>query len=386
MYDRTAEKRPGAANYRLLSMEVGELRATPVSVRDTRGLAREMLPGDVWDFVEGGAEEERALAANEAAFSTITVRQRAMTDVSRCDTATTLLGRALAAPIGIAPTAYQRLVHPDGEVATARGAAGALVVVSVFASCSLEEIAAAATGPLWLQMYWLHRRDVMAGLIAHAERAGFDAIVLTVDVPRLGRRWRDMRNGFAVPADIRAVNVDAALLESAHHADAGVSGIATHASLTHDPSLTWADLAWLRERTALPIVLKGILTGADGALAVAHGADAVIVSNHGGRQLDGAPASLTALPEVVASVAGRVPVLLDGGVRRGQDVFVARALGADAVLLGRPPLWGLAVGGAEGVADVLRTVRVELEHTMALAGRPTLADVDRAAVAPYAPI
>jgi 4-hydroxymandelate oxidase len=350
-----------------------------------RDLARERLAGDVWDFVEGGAEDERTLAANERAFDAVTIRPRAMTDVTHCDTSTTLLGSPLAAPVGVAPTAYQRLVHPDGEVAMARGAgeAGALFVVSMFASRALEEIAAAASGPLWLQLYWLHRRDAMAGLVERAERAGYAAVVLTVDVPRLGRRRRDMRNGFAVPDSARAVNLDATLMAAAHRADAGESAVANHAALTHDASLTWADLVWLRGVTALPIVIKGILTGADAALAVAHGAGAVVVSNHGGRQLDGAAASLVALPEVAAAVAGRVPVLLDGGVRRGSDVFAALALGADAVLLGRPPLWGLAVDGAGGVAAVLRTVAEELAHTMALAGRPTLADVDHSAVVPY---
>jgi len=321
------------------------------------------------------------VAANRRAYGRVELRPRVLTDVSGCDPTTSLLGAGLAMPVGVAPTAYHRLVHPDGEVATARGtgAAGALYVVSTFASRTLEDIAAAAGGPLWLQLYWWRRREVMVNLIERAARCGYRALVLTVDTPRMGRRWRDVRNGFAVASDIVAVNIDPALMGVTHRAQAGRSALAEHAVEAFDPSVTWSDLAWLRERSALPLVLKGILTAEDAAHAVDAGVDAIAVSNHGGRQLDRVPASLDALPEVVDAVAGACPVLVDGGIRHGSDVFVALSRGASAVLLGRPVLWGLAVGGADGVTDVLRMVGTELVHTMALAGRPRLTDIDRSA-------
>lgn len=253
-------------------------------------------------------------------------------------------------------------------------------MVSVFASRTLEDIAEASTSALWLHLYWFRHRDVMTSLIRRAEDAGYGALVLTVDAPRIGRRWRDMRNGFAIGGDVAAVNIDAAVMALTHHSDAGHSAIAEHAAQSFDAGITWADLAWLRSRTSLPIVLKGILTGEDAALAVEHGADAIVVSNHGGRQLDGAVASLDALPEVAAAAAGTVPVLFDGGVRRGTDALIALALGARMVLLGRPALWGLAAGGADGVEGVLRTTTEELAHAMALAGRPGVASLDRSVV------
>jgi 4-hydroxymandelate oxidase len=354
----------------------------PLCVEEYEQLARDLVAADVWDFIAGGSGDELTLAANRRAFDEVRLRPRVLVDVSHCRTDTSLLGAPLAAPVGVAPTAYHGLVHPDGELGTAEGAgaAGALYVVSIFASRTVEDIAAAATGPLWLQLYWLRRRALLAGLVARAAAAGFQALVLTVDVPQVGRRRRDLRNGFAVDPSVRAVNLDQELMASTHERRAGESGLARHALESFDTSITWDDLAWLRGTSELPLVLKGILTGEDAERAVAHGVDAIVVSNHGGRQLDGAVASLHALTEVVDAVAGACPVLLDGGVRRGTDVFAALALGASAVLLGRPVLWGLACGGGDGVAGLLTMVREELAHTMALAGRPTLAAIDRAAV------
>jgi 4-hydroxymandelate oxidase len=352
-----------------------------ICLADYRAFARERVRPEVWDFIEGGAGDERTVAANREAFDRIRLRPRMLTDVSTCNTRITLFGTELPTPLAIAPTAYQRLIDPDGEVAVARGAGGALFVVSMFASCTLESVASEATGPLWLQLYWLRRRDTMADLIGRAEDAGYRAIVLTVDVPRMGRRLRDMRNGFTIGGDVRAVNIDAAVMTAAHAHEVNASSIANHAEATHDASLTWSDLDWLRQHTALPLVLKGILTAEDAQRAVASGVDALVVSNHGGRQLDGAVASLDALPEVAGAVAGACPVLFDGGVRRGTDAFTALSLGASAVLLGRPPLWGLAAGGDAGVAGVLSLLTEELAHTMALCGRATLADIDRTATA-----
>jgi 4-hydroxymandelate oxidase len=354
----------------------------PICVEDFRRLAREKLAPDVWDYIEGGSGGELTVAANRRAFERAELRPRVMVDVSTCPTGTELLGTHLSAPLGVAPTAYHELAHADGEVGTAHGAgtAGVLYVVGMFASRTLEEIAAAATGPLWLQLYWLRRRDVLADLAARAVTAGYRALVLTVDAPRIGRRLRDLRNGFGVDPDVDAANLDADLMATTHRRRTGESAIAVHAAETFDASLTWADLAWLRGLTALPIVLKGILTGEDARRAVDHGVDGLIVSNHGGRQLDPTTPSLHALAEVVAAVDGACPVLVDGGVRGGTDVFTALAVGASTVLIGRPVLWALAHDGGPGVAGLFALLREELEHTMALAGRPRLADIDRAAV------
>ncbi|MFC1432418.1 alpha-hydroxy acid oxidase [Streptacidiphilus sp. N1-3] len=351
--------------------------------------ARARLPAPIWDFIAGGSGEERTLAANLTQFGHYALRPRVLVDVSVCDPSVTLLGSPLRTPIGVAPMAYHRLVDPEGETATARaaGRTGTLLVAGIFASRSLEEIAAAATGPLWLQLYWLRRREVLAGLVERAEAAGYLALVLTVDAPRVGRRLRDLRNGFAVPSGVRAVNLDPELMAASHRGGAGASGIEDHAREQFDPALTWSDLAWLRARTRLPLVLKGILTAEDARLAAEHGADAVVVSNHGGRQLDGALTSLAALPEVVDALPPDFPVLFDGGVRTGTDIAVALALGARAVLVGRPVLWGLAVGGEDGAAEVLDLLGTELTHAMALLGRPRLQDLDRGALgaAAFAP-
>ncbi|MGW2542153.1 alpha-hydroxy acid oxidase [Kitasatospora sp. NPDC001574] len=361
------------------------MAVAPLTLAGIERAAREQLSPEIWDFIEGGSGAERTLAANREMFGRYAFRPRTLVDVSDCSTAVKLLGSPLGLPLGIAPMAYHRLVHPDGETATARaaGRAGALLVAGIFASSTLEEIAAAATGPLWLQLYWLRRRDALASLVERAEAAGFAALMLTVDAPRIGRRLRDLRNGFAVPPEIRAVNLDPALMASTHRATEGSSGIADHAREQFDPTLTWSDLAWLRERTRLPLVLKGVLTAEDARLAAEHGVDAVVVSNHGGRQLDGALPALAALPEVVDALPPHIPAVLDGGVRGGADIAVALALGARAVLVGRPAFWGLATGGEDGVTRVLDLLRDELEHTMALLGRPGVADLDRTALAPW---
>jgi 4-hydroxymandelate oxidase len=351
-----------------------------LSTGDYESAARERLPPDVWDYLAGGSGTEATLAANRAAFDRLVLRPRVLVDVSRCDPSTDLLGADLPAPLGIAPLAYHRLAHPDGEVATARAAGGLLFVVSLFASRGLPEIAAASTGPLWLQLYWLRERRVLVDLVSQAEALGYRAIVLTADTPRVGRRLRDLRNGFAVPPGIAAVNIDPAVMASAGRPQPGMSAIEQHSREQFDPAASWADLAWLREQTSLPVVLKGVLTEEDARLAVAHGVAAVVVSNHGGRQLDGAPASLDALPEVVDAVAGQCPVLVDGGIRTGTDVLKALALGARAVLVGRPVWWGLACAGADGTREVLRLLTAELAEAMALCGRPRLADVDASLV------
>lgn len=355
----------------------------PLTLEDLEHRARARLPADVWDFIQGGSGAEWTLAENRSQYRRYVLRPRVLVDVAACDSSVELLGCRLAAPIGVAPMAYHQLACAEGEVATARaaGAAGALLVVSIFAGRTLEEIAAAATGPLWLQLYWLRRREFLAELAERAERAGYCALVLTVDAPKVARRLRDARNSFALPPTVRAVNLDAAMTATARHRTAGVSGIEAHSKEQFDPSVTWADLAWLRSKTRLPLVLKGILTAEDARLAAEHGVDALVVSNHGGRQLDGAVPALDALPEIVAALPAGYPVLLDGGVRHGTDIAKALALGARAVLVGRPLLWGLADAGEAGATAVLALLHAELEEAMVLSGRPTLADLDRSAVA-----
>lgn len=344
--------------------------------------ARSVLADDVWGYIQGGSGGESALAANRAALDRLRIRPRFLVDVSRCDPRTEVLGRVLDTPVGIAPMAYHRLAHPEGEVATARaaGKAGAVCTVSMFASRTLEDIAAAADGPLWLQLYWLRDREAVAELAGRAAAAGFRALVLTVDAPRVAGRPRDARSGFTVPPGIRAVNLPESLTAAAHLRSDGSSAIERHSREQFDPSVTWADLAWLLERTGLPVLLKGILTAEDAHLAMEHGAAGVVVSNHGGRQLDSAVAAADALPEVVEAVAGRGAVVVDGGIRHGSDVLKVLALGADLALLGRPVLWGLAGSGERGVLDVLRLVRDELEEAMVLSGCPRVEEITPAFV------
>jgi (S)-3,5-dihydroxyphenylglycine transaminase len=331
----------------------------PLTLADVARMAKTRLDPAVWDFIEGGA-------ANRAAFDRVRLRPTvlAATGTPRIDT--TILGRRWAAPFGVAPLAYHTLVHPDGELATVRaaGAAGVPVVASTFAGRTFEELADAATAPMWAQVYCFRDRAITQDLVERAERAGFEAVVLTVDIPQLGRRLRDERDGFRLPPHVRPANLPAG--------DYSSPGARARAQI--DPALDWSVIDWLRSVSALPVVVKGILTAADALEAIEAGVDGIVVSNHGGRQFDGAP-TLDVLPEIVTAVARRCAVLLDGGVRRGADVLAALALGADAVLLGRPVLHGLAVGDQAGVAQVLDILRAELIDAMSLAG---VAAVDQA--------
>jgi 4-hydroxymandelate oxidase len=349
----------------------------PINLADYEALARERMDPLAWDYFAGGSDDEATLRANRLAFERIQLRPRVLVDVTACQVATSVLETPVSLPILVAPTAYQALAHPEGECAMARGAAlaGTLMIASTLATCSLEDVAAAAPGPLWFQLYVYKDRRISEALVRRAEAAGYRALVVTVDTPRLGNRERDVRNHFALPPHLRMRNFVDVGLEVMAASESG-SGVAAHATAVLDPSLTWEALDWLRAATSLPVVLKGIMTAEDAALAVTHGAAGIIVSNHGGRQLDGAPATIEVLPEVVAAVAGGCEVYLDGGVRRGTDVLKALALGARAVLIGRPALWGLAAAGADGVGHVLEVLRGELELAMALTGRPALASLD----------
>ncbi|KWV32077.1 alpha-hydroxy acid oxidase [Micromonospora rifamycinica] len=348
----------------------GQLDQSPVSLADFADLAREVLPAEVWDFVSGGSGVETTLAANRAALDRVAVLPRVLAGVEQPRTDAVLLGRAQSMPVAVAPMAYQRLLHPDGEpaLAAAAGAAGVPYVLSTLSSAPIEEVVAATDGPVWFQLYWLRDRALVADLLDRAHAAGCAALMVTVDVPVLGRRLRDARNGFALPPEVIAANLPGGRDDLAHAGTPGVSAVAVHTGAVFAPVLTWADLAWLRGRTRLPLLVKGILDPRDAVRAADAGVDAVVVSNHGGRQFDGAPATATMLPEVVAAVGDRIEVLVDSGVRSGTDVLRALALGATGVLLGRPLLWALAAGGRAGAQAALDLLAVELRDGLTLTG------------------
>jgi isopentenyl diphosphate isomerase/L-lactate dehydrogenase-like FMN-dependent dehydrogenase len=340
----------------------------PINVFDYETLAQSRLQPAIWDYCQGGSEDELTLKANRTSFERIHLRPRVLVDVSTITTNTTVLGIPIRMPILIAPMAFHCLAHPEGECATAQaaGQTGTLMVAGTFASRTLEDIAKAASGPLWFQLYMYRDQHTTAALIHRAEAAGYRAIVLTVDTPYLGRRERDIRNHFTLPPTVSPANL-------AIDKEQG----------TYIPSpaiVTWETVKWLRTVTTLPLLLKGIITAEDATLAIEHGVDGIIVSNHGGRQLDGTIASIDALPQVVQAVAGHCEVYFDSGIRRGTDILKALALGAHAVLIGRPILWGLAVNGQQGVQHTLEILHTELTSAMALAGRPTLASIDRSLV------
>jgi 4-hydroxymandelate oxidase len=329
--------------------------------------ARERLSQAPFDFLAGGAGDEQTLSDNTLAWRKLWLRPRTMVDVGRVDTTSALLGDRLALPVLLAPMSTQRLLHRDGEVACAgaAGAAGTVYCLATRATADLAEVAAAATGPLWFQLYFERGRTVAERVLARAAEHGFTAVVLTVDRPVGGRRERELRHGDLSLPDGVAL---ASHLGSENAPPAKALG-------EWELSLSWADVARVREASALPVIVKGILTGADAIAAIEAGAEAIIVSNHGGRQLDGCIPSAVALREVVTAVAGRLPILVDGGIRNGGDVVRALALGAAAVLIGRPYAWGLAAAGQTGVRQVLDAFRADLRRTLALCGCPTLADV-----------
>jgi isopentenyl diphosphate isomerase/L-lactate dehydrogenase-like FMN-dependent dehydrogenase len=338
--------------------------SAPINVWDYERLAGEKLEPGVHGYFAGGAGDERTLRDNVAAFTRRTLHPRVLVDVSEVSTATSVLGTAISMPLIVAPVAFQRLVDPEGEVAMARAAAaaGTIMCLSTLATAHPSEVAREAPpAPRWFQLYCFRDHGVTRSMIDEAIDCGYDAIALTVDAPRAGRRERDFRTGFAVPANVSAPAVAAAVGSERPISPQEVFELV-------DPTLSWDALEALASDCSVPILLKGIQTGADASLAVEHGASAVVVSNHGGRQLDGVPATLDILPEVVEAVGGRCEVLMDGGIRRGTDAVTALALGARAVLAGRAPLWGLAVGGEEGARKVLEILRSEIELALVLLG------------------
>jgi 4-hydroxymandelate oxidase len=371
---------PASAAQSPVGAAAAPARKAPLTVADFEAIAREKMERTAFDYYAGGADDELTLTGNRAAFDELWIRPRVLVDASRPDLSLSLFADKLSMPILLAPAALHRLAHPEGERATARAAAaaGITMVVSTISSVALEDVAAASTGTKWFQLYLYRERAVSEAMVRRAEAAGYRALVLTVDTPRLGQRLRDLRNGFQIPEAVRLANFDEVTLPStSFHRSAEGRTLTGSASLLLHDALTWADVDWLRGITRMPVLVKGVLTAEDAKLALDHGVAGVIVSNHGGRQLDGATPAVRALPEVVDAVAGKIPVLMDGGIRRGTDVLRALALGARAVLIGRPYLWGLAADGEAGVARVLEILRAELLSAMILSGRPSLAGIDR---------
>jgi isopentenyl diphosphate isomerase/L-lactate dehydrogenase-like FMN-dependent dehydrogenase len=331
-----------------------------VTVDDYEPAARRALPPEVFDYYAGGAGDEWTLERNRTAFERWMLRPRYLRGAGRPDPSVHVLGHDIAFPVVVAPWAYQRLANPDGERATARAAAsaGTIMTVSSTALDILEEVAASTATPMWWQLYVMTDRGATSDMLERVHAARYSAIVWTVDFPVSGIRHRDRRRGFVMPMGVHP------------------------AGMLYEPMLTWDDLVWIRDRApGLPILVKGILTAEDARLAVEHGADGIVVSNHGGRQLDFSPATIDVLPEIVDAIGGRIPVLMDGGVRRGVDVIKAMALGADAVMVGRATAWGLAAAGEAGVADVLAILRDEFVNAMALSGCRHVQEVTRDTVA-----
>jgi len=366
--------------------------ALPVSAAELQERARELLSPQAYGYVAGGAGAELTMRANLQAFERLEIVPRMLRDVSERDLSTSVLGSAMPAPVMLAPVGVQSIVHPEGELAVARAAAahGLPYILSTAASHTIEDVAAAA--PLasrWYQLYWPKDRELAASFVARAGASGFGAIVLTLDTWMLGWRPRDLQNAY-LPflagegvANYFSDPVFRARLERTPEEDPGPA-IGLWAQEFSNPAVTWEDLEWLRAQTALPIVLKGILHADDARRAREAGVDGVIVSNHGGRQVDGAIGAIDALGGVGDAVGGELAILFDSGVRTGADVFKALALGADAVCVGRPYVWGLALGGQAGVEQVLRGLLAELDLTLALSGYTAVAQVDSDALRPTA--
>lgn len=357
--------------------------AAPINLNELEALARERLPQMVYDYYAGGANDEITIDDSRRAWEATRLRPRVLVDVSNVDCSTKVLGRAISMPLLTAPCGFNGLAHPEGERAVARATAGAgtVQVVSTVSTTALEDVAAAApNGSRWFQLYCYRDREVTRSLVQRAEAAGYDALCVTVDVPFLGRREREIRTGFHLPPGVTLKNLEPYAVAGMAAAERD-SALRKYVNALWDPSLDWTSIDWLRSITKLPLVLKGVLAGEDARLAADHGAAGVIVSNHGGRQLDGSVSTAYALREVVQAAGDRLEVLVDGGIRRGSHVVAALALGARAVLIGRPYLWGLASDGEAGVRQVLDQFKNEIVLAMALSGRPTVADIDSGLIA-----
>lgn len=375
------------------------------NVEDYRGLAHKRLPRAVIDFIEGGAEDEITISRNRDSFENIHIIPRILKDVSVRDISTTILGTPVSSPIVLCPVGLATLAHPLGEVAAGIAAAnkGIISTYSSSSSWNLEDIAAASSGVKWFQLYIWKDRKLTAEIVERARKSGYQALVLTVDVPISARRERDLRNGFTIPPRPK-INQIGDLVQhfgwfyaqlkseiTGHKMSMGNFtpenvGMRTRLKMLEvvnelfDPSITWSDVAWLKSIWNGPIVIKGIMTPEDAKLAIKAGADAIWISNHGGRQLDGVSGTIEVLPEIAKAVKGKAEIYLDGGVRRGSDIVKAIALGANACMIGRPYMYGLAANGAAGVESIIGILEIEMDATMALMGRPTIASLDSSAV------
>ena len=346
--------------------------STPVNIFEYEEQAKQTLPAANYDFIAGGATDEVTLRRTRAVYDSLRLRPRILVDVDNRVLSTSVLGQEIALPVMLAPTGGHGQAHPDGELASARaaGAMGTIMVVSVNSTYSWEDIGEVASGPLWAQMYIYRDRELLRDLIQRAEDSGYSAICVTVDSRVRGKRERDLRNKLQFN-----LSANYASLEAKVPADPNAPST-SEAYRLQDTSATWDDLEWVASNTKLPVTLKGVMTSEDAALAVEHGVKGIFVSNHGARQLDTVSATIEVLPEIAEAVDGRLEVYLDGGIRRGTDVLKALALGARAVLMGRPIFWGLAVGGEAGVSSVLTMLRDELDVAMALTGQPCVDAVD----------
>jgi 4-hydroxymandelate oxidase len=354
-----------------MSAQQSQIPSGVVNLGDYERLALERLSPNALEYICGGAADELTLRWNREAFDAIAIQPRVLRGGNSIDTSLNLLGRRLAHPIIVAPVAYQQLAHPDGECGSATAAASqeAGFVLSTLSTQTLETVAGVAPPRRWMQLYLQPDRDATMHLVRRAEVAGYEALVLTVDAPVGGTRDRERRVGFALPPGLIPANVGVNALPNLP----GGAGLPLDQSMAFAP--TWKDVDWLVAESRLPVILKGILDPDDAELAIVHGAAGIVVSNHGGRTLDTLPATIDALPAVAARVAGRIPVLVDGGIRRGTDIFKAIASGANAVLVGRPVVYGLTVAGSAGAADVLRVLREEFAVAMALTGCSKLAEI-----------
>ncbi|KAL6843823.1 hypothetical protein ACP4OV_026394 [Aristida adscensionis] len=345
------------------------------NVSDYEELAKQKLPKMFYDYYAGGAEDQWTLNENKKAFSRILFQPRVLVDVSHIDISTSVLGYKISMPIMVAPTALHKLANPEGELASARASAAArtIMTLSSWSSCTIEEVNSTGPGIRFFQLTLFKDRNLVKQLVRRAETAGYKAIALTVDCPWLGRREADAKNRFALPENVALKCFEGLDLGSIDKMNA--SGLAAYFASQVDRSVSWKDVKWLQAITPLPILLKGTITAEDARIAIECGVAGIIVSNHGGRQLNYLPATISCLEEVVREAKGRVPVFLDGGIRRGTDVFKALALGASGVFIGRPVLFGLAVDGEAGARNVLQMLRDELETAMALSGCTSLKEI-----------
>lgn len=359
-------------------LSAGDPPLNALNIFELEQIAKEKLPQIAYDYYRSGAWDETTLKANREAFEKLKIHYKVLVDVSVRDLSVNIFGQKTSSPILIAPTAFHKLAHPEGEVATAKASvnAGTIMTLSSLSTTSIEEVAAATNKTFWFQLYINKNREYTRDLVARAESAGAKALVVTVDTPLWGRRERDVRNGFHLPPGLSAVNLEKYDKDAVTKGQTG-AGLGQSFAWMIDAALQWKDLDWLGSITKLPIIIKGVCRADDARIALSHGVKGILVSNHGGRQMDSAPATIEVLPSIVDAVGDQVTVLMDGGIRRGVDVLKALAQGAKAVLVGRPVLWGLAAGGQQGVEKALSMLKEELDLAMALTGCRNVKELNR---------